>query len=116
MRLTVWQMSLKKDRNMFHFTSPEKLSSRLAQIANNLYPLVYVCVDAKLSLVEVSPKISTIFDGNSQILRYSDPQIFKSSNFQILIPSHAPVTRPSKQISTSANSLILYIKELPEAS
>ncbi len=67
MRLTVWQMSLKKDRNMFHFTSPEKLSSRLAQIANNLYPLVYVCVDAKLSIVEVSPKISTIFDGNSQI-------------------------------------------------
>lgn len=52
---------------MFELISPTKLSSRLAQIANNLYPLIYVCVDANLSIVEVSPKISTIFDGNSQI-------------------------------------------------
>ena len=52
---------------MFQLISPTKLSSRLAQIANNLYPLVYVCVDGNLSIVEVSPKISTIFDGNSRI-------------------------------------------------
>ncbi len=52
---------------MFQDTPSLKLSARLAQIANDLYQLVYVYIDSKLSIVEVSPNISTIFDGTGQI-------------------------------------------------
>ncbi len=52
---------------MFQDVSPLKLSARLAQIANELYQLVYIRVDSKLSIVETSPNISTIFDGTGQI-------------------------------------------------
>lgn len=52
---------------MIQHISPLKLSARLAQIASEWYQLVYVCVDENLSIIELSPNISIMFDGSSQI-------------------------------------------------
>lgn len=52
---------------MIQHTSPLKLSARLAQIASEWYQLLYVCVDSNLSIIGLSPNISIMFDGASQI-------------------------------------------------
>lgn len=45
-----------------------KLTARLAQVASDLYQLVYARVDSELSIVEVSPNISSVFDNVDRIV------------------------------------------------